>query len=151
MLTSLCLQLAHSKVFFGKKINSLSFKEEAQSAEVPFPQVLLQSFLVLENRNTRQQQETGIFSNRYVGFPGMSVVKNPPCQCRNHRRHEFNPWVWKILWRRKWQPTPVLLTKKPHGQKSLGGLLHMGSQRVKHDWATEHSSTLTGKKCFIPK
>ena len=25
------------------------------------------------------------------------------------RRHRFNPWIRKILWRRKWQPTPVLL------------------------------------------
>ena len=27
------------------------------------------------------------------GFPGGSVVKNSPYQCR---RREFNPWVWKI-------------------------------------------------------
>ena len=26
------------------------------------------------------------------------------CQCR---RHGFDPWVGKIPWRRKWQPTPV--------------------------------------------
>ena len=25
------------------------------------------------------------------------------CQCKRHR---FNPWVRKVLWRRKWQPTP---------------------------------------------
>ena len=31
----------------------------------------------------------------------------------------FNPWVRKIPWRRKWQPTPVLLPKKFHGQRSL--------------------------------
>ena len=28
-------------------------------------------------------------------------------QCRRHRRLGFYPWVGKILWRRKWQPTPV--------------------------------------------
>ena len=27
----------------------------------------------------------------------------------------------KILWRRKWQPTPVLLPGKPHGRRSLVG------------------------------
>ena len=26
----------------------------------------------------------------------------------------FNPWVWKISWRRKWQPTPVFLPGKSH-------------------------------------
>ena len=31
----------------------------------------------------------------------------------------FNPWVRKIPWRRKWQPTPVFLTEESHGQRSL--------------------------------
>ena len=33
----------------------------------------------------------------------------------------FNPWVGKIPWRRKWQPTPVPLPGKSHGQRSLVG------------------------------
>ena len=33
----------------------------------------------------------------------------------------FNPWVRKIPWRRKWQPTPVFLPGKSHGQRSLVG------------------------------
>ena len=28
------------------------------------------------------------------------------CQFRRHGRRGFNPWVGKIPWRRKWQPTP---------------------------------------------
>ena len=39
-------------------------------------------------------------------------------QCR---RPGFDPWVGKILWRRKWQLTPVLLPGESHGQKSLAG------------------------------
>ena len=31
------------------------------------------------------------------------------------------PVSGKILWRRKWQPTPVLLPGKSHGQRSLVG------------------------------
>ena len=31
------------------------------------------------------------------------------------------PFVRKILWRRKWLPTPVFLLGKFHGQKSLVG------------------------------
>ena len=38
--------------------------------------------------------------------------KESPCQCR---RHGFDPWVGKIRWRRKWQPTPVFLPGKSHG------------------------------------
>ena len=40
---------------------------------------------------------------------------------RQCRRHGFDPWVGKILWRRKWQPTPVFLPGESHGQRSLVG------------------------------
>ena len=33
--------------------------------------------------------------------------KESVCQCRSHRRCKFHPWVRKIPWRGKWQPTPV--------------------------------------------
>ena len=36
-------------------------------------------------------------------------------------RGRFDPWVVKIPWRRKWQPTPVFLPEKSHGQQSLVG------------------------------
>ena len=36
-------------------------------------------------------------------------------------RPGFDPWVEKISWRRKWQPTPVLLPGKSYGQRSLVG------------------------------
>ena len=39
-------------------------------------------------------------------------------QCR---RTKFKPWVRKIPWRRKWQPTAGFLPGKSHGQGSLGG------------------------------
>jgi len=42
--------------------------------------------------------------------------KEPACHCRGCG---FNPWVGKIPWKRKWQPTPVFLTGKFHGQRSL--------------------------------
>ena len=38
----------------------------------------------------------------------------------------------KIPWRRKWQPTPVFLPGKSHGQRSLEATVR-GSQRVGHD------------------
>ena len=46
------------------------------------------------------------------GFPGSSEVKNPPVV-------RFDPWVRKIPWRRKGQPTPVFLPGKSHRQRSL--------------------------------
>ena len=44
----------------------------------------------------------------------------------------FNPRVGKIPWRRKWQPTPILLLGKFHGLRSLVGYSPWGSQRVGH-------------------
>ena len=51
------------------------------------------------------------------GFPGRSVVKNPPANVGDG----FSPWVGKIPWRREWQPTVVFLPGKSHGQRSLVG------------------------------
>jgi len=34
---------------------------------------------------------------------------------------QFNPWVRKIPWKKKWQPTPVFLPGKSHGQRNLVG------------------------------
>ena len=36
-------------------------------------------------------------------------------------RRRFHPQVMKIPWRRKWQPTPVFLSGKSYGQRSLVG------------------------------
>ena len=44
--------------------------------------------------------------------------KESGCQSK---RHEFDPCVRKISWRRKWQPTPVFLSGKFHGHRSLVG------------------------------
>ena len=37
------------------------------------------------------------------------------------RRPGFHPWVGKIPWRRKWQPTSVFLPGKSHGRRNLVG------------------------------
>ena len=41
--------------------------------------------------------------------------------CLQCGRPGFNPWVGKISWRRKWQPTPVFLPGKSHGCRNLVG------------------------------
>ena len=41
--------------------------------------------------------------------------------CLQCGRHGFDPWVRKIPWRRKWQPTPVFLPGEFHAQRSLAG------------------------------
>ena len=48
------------------------------------------------------------------------MVKKMPARAGD-MRHGFDPWVGKILWRRKWQPIPVFLPGESHGQRSLAG------------------------------
>ena len=65
----------------------------------------------------------------YKGLPSGSEVKNPPTMQRCKRRW-FHPWVWKIPWRRKWQPTPVFLLGKSHGWRSLVGYCPKGCKEL---------------------
>ena len=48
---------------------------------------------------------------------GGSVVKTPPAM--QERWLRFDSWVGKIPCRKKWQPTPIFLPEKSHGQRSL--------------------------------
>ena len=57
---------------------------------------------------------------RYVSLT--QTVKN--------RRCEFDSWVGKIPWRRKWQPSPVLLPGKFHGLSSLVGYSPWGRKEL---------------------
>ena len=56
------------------------------------------------------------FNYQHTGLPWWLSGKEPACQCRRYR---FNPWIGKILWRRKWQSTPVFLPGEFHGQRIL--------------------------------
>ena len=62
-------------------------------------------------------------------FPGGSDGKESAC---NAGDLGSVPGSGRSPWRREWQPTPVFLLGKSHGQRRLDGLQSMGSQR--HDW-----------------
>ena len=59
--------------------------------------------------------------NDLIRAPWWLSGKKIHLQCRSHRRPGFDPWVGKIPWRRKWQPTPVFLPGEFCGQRSLVG------------------------------
>ena len=62
--------------------------------------------------------------------------------CLQCRRPGFYPWVGKILWRRKWKPTPVFLPGKSHRQWSRVATVH-GVARVVHDLVTKSTPRQT--------
>ena len=88
----------------------------------------------------------------------MVHCKEFACQCRRLR---FNPWVRKIPWSRKWQPTPVFLPRKFHGQRSLAAIVRRvaKSQISLINWARTHTviwlrnrshRTSIGMCCAVP-
>ena len=72
-------------------------------------------------------------------FTGASLVaqllKNLQC-----RRPRFYPRMGKIPWRRKWQPTPVFLPGKSHGQRSLAGYSSWGHNSL--TWLSDYISVV---------
>ena len=67
------------------------------------------------------------------GFPGGSVVKNPPAK----QETRVQSLGGEDPWRRKWQPTSVFLPGQSHGQRSLAGYSPWGQKRVGHDLAAK--------------
>ena len=57
---------------------------------------------------------------------GAPLVKNPPAMPET----EFNPWVGKFPWRKKWQPTLVFLPGESHGLRNLAGYSPWGHREL---------------------
>ena len=62
------------------------------------------------------------------------------------RKLRFDPWVGKIPWIRKWQPTPVSLPGKSHEQRSLVIYSPWGCKKVGYDLATKQDPILSSGK-----
>ena len=58
-------------------------------------------------------------------------------QHKRHRRHGFNPWVGKILWRRAWQTHSRIHAWEIPGTEEPGGIQSRGlqSQTQQRDYA----------------
>ena len=67
---------------------------------------------------TQLSDLTNSDNNPFYGFPRWFGGEEFICLCW---RGGLNPWVKKIPWRKKWQPTPVFLLGQFHGQRRLEG------------------------------
>ena len=81
------------------------------------------------------------------GLPRWLSGKESACQSRRCKRCRFDPWVRKILWRRKWQPTPAYFPGKFHVQRDLVGSSPWGR---KESGMTEHWHTHTQPQPCLP-
>ena len=101
----------------------------------------------------RDQTQVSYIANRFfTAEPEKSMslmVKNPSASTET----EVSYPLGKILWRRKWQPTPVFLPVKSHGQRSLAGYSPWGSQRVRLNSSSSNNNKISqkekGKHCMI--
>ena len=75
----------------------------------------------------------------------MVKKKKSACQCR---RGGFNPWVGKIPWRKKWQPTPVFLPGEFHGQRSLLGYSSWGHKEADMTEGINNNKITNLRKCL---
>ena len=107
----------------------------------------LAAFLVHQRAHQpRSSYCLGVFMKVSLGgFPGGAIGKEPTCRCRRCKRCGFDPWVEKIPWRRRWQPTQVFLHGESHGQRSLAGyspLGHKESDTTEGTWHTPMAVSL---------
>ena len=82
--------------------------------------------------------------NKYVtrGLPWWLSGKESACQCRRHSF--FHLQVGKIPQKKKWQPTPVFLPGKSHGQRSLWAIVHGVAKESDMTWRLNNN-----KKMYI--
>ena len=101
------------------------------AAEAPFSYIL----------EAGSRAKAIMFTQHTDGLPRWLSGKESACQCRTRG---FKPWVRKILWRRKWQPTPVFFPGKSHGQKSLVAIIYgvAKSQAWLSGYMTTHTQGL---------
>ena len=76
-----------------------------------------------------------------IRFPRWLNGKESACKRRTHR---FSPWVGKIPWSRKWQPTPVFFPRESRGQRSMVGYSPWGR---KESDTTDLKGILSGDIC----
>ena len=88
-----------------------------------------------------KQNTASLISNRKLNLAyllDMTVGEKSSCNAGDTRAWVI-PWVWKIPWRRKWQPTPVFFPGKPHGERSLEGYSPYGLKESDTIEATDHN------------
>ena len=78
------------------------------------------------------------------GASPMAKQQRIHLQCR--RQCRFNPWVPKIPWRRKWQPTLVFLPGKSQGQRSLADYSSLGGKELDMTELTKQQTTIHENK-----
>ena len=94
----------------------------------------------------RRDRASGVLPDILEHLPPKTRVCLLYCLCSHQMEKNlpavFNPWVGKISWRRKWQPTPVFLPGEFHGHRSLVGYSKWGRKELDMTERLTHTHTL---------
>ena len=89
--------------------------------------------------------ESGTFFTKLYASLMAQMVKNPPAMWEN--------WVWSLGWEDPLEKGLAthssILAWRSQWTEEPGGLQSTGMQRVGHDWATKHSTTLLERRIDI--
>ena len=97
-------------------------------------------------RYIRYESERCMFTQGLPWWPSKEPTFTVWGGCRRPR---FDPWVGKIPWRREWQPTPVFVPGKSHGQRRLAGYssrVHKKSDMT--EWLTHFHVCPNASSCI---
>ena len=94
-------------------------------------QITVQCYRVTydEEKKSYYPDITGSFfleGRQNCALPKWLIGKESAFQSRRHRRCEFDPWIQKIPWKRKWLPPVVFFAQKIPMDREPGGLQSTG-------------------------
>ena len=90
----------------------------------------LKTFSISDNKS-RSRRMAALLPPVDFQFASFRLCREIPRQRSGKESvHRFDPWVRKIPWRRKWQPTTVFWPGKSHGQRSLAGSSPWGCKEL---------------------
>ena len=127
----------------------MGFSRQEYQSGLPFPS---SSFLTYADKSEKSSGPIGRdhvylfhhFIHRIWATWWLSV-KESACQCR---KPEFDPWVGKIPWRRKWQATVEFLPGESHGPRSLAGYSLWDHKRLGHNLASKQQQSTEFSTCL---
>ena len=136
-------------------LNRRDTRDLAQALYLPGKDTARRQLSVIHKELSPEHNRAGTLT---LEFPAFKTVRNKFLSCnplswasqvssskeslhqyRRCKRHRFDPWSGMIHWSRKWQPAPVFLSGKFHGQRSLAGYSPWGCNESD---MTEHSHTV---------
>ena len=102
------------------------------------------SFFNIRNVRLFWRNKVDFFPNKgSLGLLRWLSGKSQTANVGDARDNGFSPWVGKIPWRRKWQPTPISCLGKSHGQRSLAGYSPWGSKESDMiKWLSMHTNVI---------